>query len=171
MGSGGGKWEEVFCTGTFERNLDDKQRLLVPKPVKKTLDSERFFVAPGFDNCLELHNEESIRERACEVEKSQATSRDRKSFSRLYFAQAEACELDSQNRIRIPQRLIDWAGLGTRLTILGVGAHWEIWNEENWSGYCAENRTAFDQIAQAIEDEVDSNANETSSERSPSHPR
>ncbi|MEM8908551.1 MAG: division/cell wall cluster transcriptional repressor MraZ [Bacteroidota bacterium] len=153
----------MFCTGTFERNLDDKQRLLVPKAVKKTLDSNQFFITPGCDNCLELHNEQSIRERAREAEQSPAASRDRKSFARLFFAQAESCELDSQNRIRLPQRLIDWAGLESRLVILGVGANWEIWNEGNWHSFCKTNKSTFDDLALSVDREADCDRNANTS--------
>ena len=55
----------VFCTGTFERNLDDKQRLLLPKTVKKSLSqSESIFLTPGQDGCLELHTYETLQSRS-----------------------------------------------------------------------------------------------------------
>lgn len=153
MGESGGFWEAVFCTGTYERTLDDKQRLLLPKSVKKSFSGgSGLFLTPGLDECLELHSEESIEKRALEAERSQSSSQTRKSFARLFFAQAENCELDSQNRIRIPQRLIEWSKIENRIVVLGVGPHWEIWNENIWQTYCLKHKTEFDQIAQAITD-------------------
>ena len=150
LGESGGFWENVFCTGTFERTLDEKQRLLLPKSVKKTLsESASVFVTPGQSDCLELHNLESIEQRLADVTRSQ-TPGNRKSFSRLFFAQAEKCELDSQLRIRIPQRLLEWSKLDNRVVILGVGEHWEIWNEDKWQEYRQRHKPGFDQVAEAL---------------------
>lgn len=163
----------MFCTGTFERTLDDKQRLLIPKTVKKTLnEGESLFLTPGLDDCLELHSESSIEKRAIEAEKSQSPSQNRKSFARLFFAQAEKCDLDSHNRIRIPQRLIEWSKLESRIVILGVGPHWEIWNENTWQTYCLKHKPEFDQIAQALLDNENINPETTAeTEQRPAQPR
>lgn len=173
MGENGGLWEDVFCTGTYERTLDDKQRLLIPKSVKKFFSGgSKLFLTPGLDDCLELHSEESIEKRAQEAERSQSSSQNRKSFARLFFAQAETCELDSQNRIRIPQRLIEWSKLENRIVILGIGSHWEIWNENIWQSYCLKHKTEFDQIAQAITDnETTPMMFEPESGKAPQRPR
>ena len=143
----------MFCTGTFERSLDAKARVLLPKSVKKMVDvGQEFYLTPGLDQCLELHNLETIEKRAKEAEESEATTSNRKSFSRLFFAQAEKCELDSQNRVRIPQRLVEWAKLSNRIVILGVGSNWEIWNEEDWQAYYQQHKAGFDVVAQALLD-------------------
>lgn len=151
MGENGGNWEIVFCTGTFERALDDKHRLLVPKTVKKTLqEALSVYLTPGFDQCLELHNTDSMVLRGEEITRCPTGQRNTKSLSRLFFAQTENCELDSQGRIRIPQRLIEWSQLETRVVIVGVGRHWEIWNEELWRSYCLKYKPDFDELAEAL---------------------
>ena len=173
MGKNGDLWEIVFCTGTFERSLDEKQRLLIPKSVKKSFfEGSSLFLTPGLDECLELHNEESIERRAVEAERSQSSSQTRKSFARLFFAQAEKCDLDSQNRIRIPQRLMEWSKLESRIVILGVGAHWEIWDENIWQSYCLKHKPEFDQIAQDLVDQdVAAQDFENESKEIPQQPR
>ncbi len=172
MGGNGALWENVFCTGTFDRTLDDKLRLLIPKTVKKTLrEGESLFLTPGLDECLELHNEQSIEKRALDAERSQSSSQNRKSFSRLFFAQAEKCDFDAQNRIRIPQRLIEWSKLENRVVILGVGPHWEIWNESIWHQYCQQHKPEFDQIAQALLDNESIEQNPGDLEQHPQLPR
>ena len=153
MGEIGGRWEAVFCTGTFERSLDAKSRVLLPKSVKNSVQSgQDFYLTPGLDQCLELHTLDTIEKRAKEAEESGANTSSRKSFSRLFFAQAEKCELDSQNRIRIPQRLVEWSSLSNRIVILGVGSNWEIWNEEDWQTYYQQHKAGFDVVAQTLLD-------------------
>ena len=151
LGLSGGFWVIVFCAGTFERVIDDKQRLLLPKSVKKTFESgESLYLTPGFDRCLEIHNAESIERRALKVQNSTTDMRIQKSFSRLFFAQAEKCDLDSQNRIRVPQRLVDWAKLDSRIVVLGAGDVWEVWGERCWQNYCEQHQEDFDMVAQQL---------------------
>ena len=143
----------MFYTGTFERSLDAKYRVLVPKTVKKSAEAgQEFYLTPGLDQCLELHTMETLEKRAKEAENSEARTSSRNSFSRLFFAQAQKCELDSQCRIRIPKRLVEWANLTNRIVILGVGRHWEIWNEADWSNYYHNHKPDFDAVAQLLLD-------------------
>ena len=140
----------MFCTGTFERVLDDKQRLLLPKTVKKSLNgSESIYLTPGQDGCLELHGNESLNVRSSEFTSSKSGQL-KKAFSRLFYSQAERCQFDSQNRIRIPQRLIEWSGIDCKVIIVGVGSYWEIWDENDWHDYCGAHKTEFDQVADAL---------------------
>ena len=159
LGENGDKWNDVFCTGTFERVLDDKQRLLLPKTVKKSLsDSESIYLTPGQDGCLELHGYDSLQLRSSEFTNSRSGNM-KKAFSRLFYYQAERCQFDSQNRIRIPQRLIEWSGLDSKIIIVGVGSYWEIWNESRWQEYCGSHKTEFDQVADALLCDSDLNHN------------
>jgi MraZ protein len=131
--------------------LDDKQRLLLPKTVKNSLQmSEEVFLTPGNDQCLELHTSQTIALRSAEVTESSAIRRKKKSYARLFFAQAQKCELDSQNRIRVTHRLVEWAQLETRVVILGVGAYWEIWDEALWRAYCQLHEADFDQLSDSL---------------------
>ena len=166
--------ERVFCTGTFERVLDDKQRLLLPKTVKKSLaQSESIFLTPGQDGCLELHGHDTLQIRSEEFTKPQSDNK--KAFSRLFYSQTERCQFDSQNRIRIPQRLIEWSSMTSKIIIVGVGGFWEIWQEEKWQDYCDSNKPRFDQVADALlgDSEPTTTPSDlpTPEEERPSHPR
>ena len=140
----------MFCTGTFERVLDDKQRLLLPKTVKKSLSqSESIYLTPGQDGCLELHGIESLEIRSKEITNTQNVGM-KKAFSRLFYSQTERCQFDSQNRIRIPQRLLEWSRLESKIIVVGVGGYWEIWNECLWQDYCGVHRGDFDHVAETV---------------------
>ncbi len=150
-------------------------RLLLPKPVKKSVQGEsELFLTPGIDDCLELHVKRSLEQLALQAENSPAGNRNRKSFSRLFFARAEKCELDAQSRIRIPQRLAEWAGGGGKIVILGVGTHWEIWDHQNWQNYFADHKPGFNQIAESLFGRIGQGSDgllETRDTKEPASPR
>ena len=46
----------MLLTGTYQRTLDDKKRLVLPKKVRDALgEPDSLFVAPGPDKCLWVH--------------------------------------------------------------------------------------------------------------------
>ena len=60
---------------------------------------------------------------------------------RPLFANAVKCELDSQGRIVIPQKLRKYAGLEKDAVIIGVNDRAEIWSAETWNAREEEEMT------------------------------
>ena len=60
---------------------------------------------------------------------------------RPLFANASKCELDSQGRIVIPQKLRKYAGLEKDAVIIGVNDRAEIWSAETWNAREEEEMT------------------------------
>jgi MraZ protein len=145
----------VVYTGTYQRAIDDKWRVMLPKKMREELDSEsNLFLTPGTDRCLELHTPNSLHELARRANQSAAGSKNIKSFSRLFYAQAEQCEIDTLGRIRLPKNLVEYASLDKEIVIVGVGSNWEIWNTASWQRYLLSNEETFDLITQATFDSV-----------------
>ncbi|MDB4539521.1 division/cell wall cluster transcriptional repressor MraZ [Saprospiraceae bacterium] len=148
----------VVFTGTYQRSLDSKSRFLIPKRMRSELtDATTIFLTPGTDHCLELHTGESLNELAQRASHSAAGTRNVKSFARLFYAQAEPCEIDSQGRIRIPKALRMYAKFVNEIVIVGVGFNWEIWDPQLWQSYLADHEDEFDKIAQATFDQINTN--------------
>ncbi len=160
MVASGKKWSflarlrsSVVYTGTFQRSLDAKARFLLPKRVRAELaESDSLFLTPGTDHCLELHTNKSLNALAERANHSAAGCRDIKSFSRLFYAQAERCGIDAQGRIRIPKTLFNHATLEKDIFIVGVGFNWEIWDVVKWSSYLQTHEDEFDQVARSTFD-------------------
>ena len=143
----------MIFTGTFQRSLDSKLRVLLPKRLRNELaDSPALFLTPGTDHCLELHTNSSLSELATRADRSSAGLKNMRSFSRLFYARAEQCDIDKQGRIRIPGSLAQIAELEKDIVFIGVGSHWEIWNQARWESYLDAHHEAFDEIAETTFD-------------------
>ena len=69
------------------------------------------------------------------------------------IARAERLDVDSQGRMRIPERLKTFAELKREVVLLGVSDHLELWGKARWEEYVAKLTPQFDEIAeQAYED-------------------
>ena len=124
-------------TGTYEHNIDAKGRLAIPSKLRDELGST-FYLAMGVDACLAVYPQ-STWDRFTEKFASLPMSQSKKMRSLL--ANAAWCELDSQGRIVIPQKLKKYAGIEKDVVIIGVHDRAEIWAAEKWAAEEEEEMT------------------------------
>ena len=124
-------------TGTYEHSIDAKGRLLIPAKLREEL-GVTFYLAMGVDECLAIYPQETwnrFTEKFASLPMSQSAA------MRPLFANASKCELDSQGRIVIPQKLRKYAGLEKDAVIIGVNDRAEIWSAETWNAREEEEMT------------------------------
>ena len=124
-------------TGTYEHSIDAKGRLFIPAKLRGEL-GVTFYLAMGVDECLAIYPQETwnrFTEKFASLPMSQSAA------MRPLFANASKCELDSQGRIVIPQKLRKYAGLEKDAVIIGVNDRAEIWSAETWNAREEEEMT------------------------------
>lgn len=115
-------------TGTYEHSLDAKGRLFIPAKLREEL-GVTFYLAMGSDACLAIYPQgtwDRFTEKFASLPMSQSKA------MRPLFANAAKCELDSQGRIVVPQKLRKYAGLEKEAVIIGVNDRAEIWAADTW---------------------------------------
>ena len=97
-------------TGTFEHNLDAKNRLTIPSKFRAEL-SKGVYLSRAMDNCISLYPSETYTQMA-----EQALSQVRNPLSqqgrelrRLLYGNALETELDSAGRVMLTQRFLEHA--------------------------------------------------------------
>jgi MraZ protein len=142
----------MLLTGTFPRTIDEKQRIAVPMRIReqfKTKDGPNLaFVAPGTDKTLAIYTEEGFSRLAEQLSAASPVGQDVRTFSRLFFSQAEQLEIDSQGRIRIPPELAQHAGLEKEVILIGVRDHLELWDRNRWESFITQRRQQYDELAE-----------------------
>ena len=142
----------MSLTGTYHRSLDEKQRLAVPKRLRNDLCSNEnsvLYAAPELEQALALYSTAEFQRRAEELVHSLPRHSTVRNYHRLYYSQAEQVEIDSQGRIRLPERLVSFAGLQQEVVLLGVHDHVEIWDRVRWQQFLDEHASGFDNLAHA----------------------
>ena len=142
----------MLLTGTYERSLDEKLRVAVPKPLRQGIgdpDHCVIYVAPGLDRSLSLYPEESFSSISLKFENSAFTEQDVRRYSRMFFSQTERCEVDKQGRIRIPPELAKHGSISKEVVMIGVRDHIELWNKELWEDYFGVGKEEYDKIAES----------------------
>jgi MraZ protein len=136
----------MALTGTYLRTLDDKRRLAVPKRVKDDFGDENLdslIIAPGTEKSLAVYSPKGFDLFAARLSGAPEHQR----YLRLFYSSAERVEFDGQSRIRIPDRLADYAGLNRDVYLLGVQDHVELWDKDAWDAFVATHSPEFDQLA------------------------
>ena len=141
---------QMALTGIHVRSLDEKCRVAVPKLFRDELlleQERRLFLAPETDRSLSLFSVAVLERRAQRLGELSGPPGHAKNYMRLYYSQAEQVEVDSQGRIRLPERLKGFASIQQEVVLIGVHDHVEIWDKGLWEQFLATHSTDFDRLA------------------------
>lgn len=142
----------MALTGTFNKTLDGKRRLAIPKRIKEELVNKHFtqvYIAPGTETSLLLFSEREFEQQAQRLKEYSNNVPEAARYLRLYYSRAEKVEVDAQGRICIPERLANLASLKSKqeVILIGVQDHAEIWSTERWETYLKDHGPRFDEMA------------------------
>ena len=133
--------------GKYTAKLDDKNRLFVPAKLRAEL-GEDFYVTLGVNcgrRCLTIYTAadwKQLSENFSNLPISQ-----RAGATSMIFMNANQCTPDKQFRFSLTQFLLDYAGIGRDVMIVGRAGQAEIWAIDEFEAFEAENLTPEKLIA------------------------
>lgn len=123
--------------GTYEHQLDDKNRLRIPAKFKKGLTGEAgektYSFARGLNQCIYVFPDDVLEEMIEEL--SDERLGDSSAASLLFFSNIFSAEEDAQGRVVLPSRLKAAAGIKKDVVTVGRGKRLEIWSAEKYNEY------------------------------------
>jgi MraZ protein len=128
----------LLFQGATTLNLDVKGRMAIPAKYRGSLaeDSASRVVVTihPTDSCLWLYPETQWVEIAQTVAALPPIVPQNRALQRLLLGNAVEMEMDSQGRILLSGELRNHAALDKRVTVVGQGNKFEIWDEAAWAG-------------------------------------
>ncbi|WP_028061028.1 division/cell wall cluster transcriptional repressor MraZ [Candidatus Solirubrobacter pratensis] len=122
-------------TGTFEHNLDAKNRLTIPSKFRTAL-SGGVYLTRGVEKCISLYPSETYEEMAqAALAGINPLSTQGRELRRVLYASALETELDSAGRVMLGPKFLEHAGIGREVVITGVGECLELWDRSAWEAY------------------------------------
>ncbi len=127
--------------GKYPAKLDEKNRLFVPAKLRQEL-GDTFFVTLGVNcghRCLTVYTTQdwtTLGDNYNALPISQ-----RSAATSLIFMNATECNPDKQFRFGLTQFLLDYAGIGKDVMIVGRAGQAEIWDAQEFQAFEAENLT------------------------------
>ena len=126
-----------MLSGLNTLTLDDKGRMAIPAKHREYLrevSGGRVAVTLGVDECLLIYPLVEWRKVQQTLVALPNTDRRAQSLKRLLIGHAEECDLDGQGRVLLSSTLRRLAKLGKRVSLVGLGNKFELWDEARWEG-------------------------------------
>jgi MraZ protein len=135
--------------GEFRHTLDAKKRIAIPASFRKEM-GKKVVLTKWLDNCLSIYPLKSWEKVSSKLQSLSMGQSDTRSFNRFMLSGAVEAEIDSLGRILVPDFLKDFGGLKTKVVVIGVSDHAEIWDEEKWSAYTKATENKADALAEKL---------------------
>lgn len=121
--------------GDYSCRLDAKGRVILPAAFKKQMPpaaEDRFVVRKDiFEGCLVLYSIDDWNRQLDKIRsRINQYNREHNIFLRNFFKGTAEVSLDSSNRLLIPKRLLDLAGIQKDVVLAGQDGRIEMWAEE-----------------------------------------
>jgi len=130
----------ITFIGDYQCKLDSKGRAALPSAFKKQMADELsggFVIKRDvFDKCLVLYPmKEWQRQNELIRERTNPYNKEHNRFLRMFFSGTAEVQADASQRILIPKRLLDYAGIGDEAILAGQYGKIEIWSPENYESF------------------------------------
>jgi MraZ protein len=138
--------------GRFPHNLDEKGRLSIPARFRDLLRGryDGKLIITSVPTHLKAYPLEEWRGIEDEIGRIKMPPPEVVAFQRYFLAGGMECNLDSQNRILIPQNLREETGIDREVMLVGMLNHFEIWNKTQLQDEFAKTRENFDNYSRFI---------------------
>jgi MraZ protein len=141
--------------GESSHTLDEKKRLSIPRRLlaNQTADASgriAFVLTLGFEGCLFLFTEANFEKAVARLETQPFAGEDKRNMQRLFFSKALRVELDEKNRLALPDKLRELAGIERDVTLVGVADRAEIWSKVRWETFESEHGRDFARLDRVL---------------------
>lgn len=121
-------------TGCHSHSLDGKRRITIPSDWRAEAGDKTFFVLKGVGvPCLYVFTAKDMAKRLEKVRSISVANFEAQQFIRSIFSSADRVELDGTGRIRVSDRLLEYAGVVNQVVLAGAGGRFELWSPELWN--------------------------------------
>ena len=116
-----------MLTGEFRPTLDQKNRIFVPSKLREELGETFMIVRDVRQKCLKMYSLEGWTEYITPIKQQRRDIAE--STMRLLHSTAAQVTPDSQGRVLIPSKLVEFASLEKNIVVIGCYDYAEIWAE------------------------------------------
>lgn len=143
----------AFFKGQETYSIDAKGRVNVPAKMRKSISpeaQETFTVTRGSDKCIVAYPLDEWKKYENRFEELNQYDEENRFFLRKLLMWAEEVSLDGQQRVTLPKKLIEFAGIEKKVRIIGMVDHIEFWNPEEYDKYLDSHDESYEAVASKV---------------------
>ncbi len=134
-------------------SIDTKGRVNIPLKMRRVMSpesNETFVLTRGTNKCVEAFPLEDWKKYEEKLAKLNHSDEKDRFVLRTILSWCEEVSMDGQQRISIPKKHLDFAGISNKVTIVGVIDRLELWNPEEFEQYQNSFNESYEQVAAAV---------------------
>lgn len=138
--------------GEYDCKLDAKGRMRLPSGLIAQMGEgkHKFVVNRGFEKCLILYPEALWSKISKEVDQLNLYNKKNRAFVRYFYRGATELEMDGADRILLPKRLLEYAGVGKTVVLSAYNGRVEMWNKEDYDNLLDDEPDDFSDLADDV---------------------
>ncbi|MCQ2543739.1 MAG: division/cell wall cluster transcriptional repressor MraZ [Lachnospiraceae bacterium] len=121
----------------YQNNMDSKGRVILPVKFRESI-GETFIIVKGIKDCLLIYPMDEWQKFAEKLDRLDMNKANHRAYKRHFLGSSVETELDSLERLTIPQNLRKFAELEKELVFLGQGSYIEVWAKNKLEEVTAE---------------------------------
>ena len=138
--------------GEFNCKVDDKGRIMLPSRLRVQIPEQAgntVVVNRGFEKCLVLFTREDWLAETSKLDHlDDFMSPVVRRFTRLFTNGATLVQIDNANRILLPKKLLEYAGLEDDVVLTAYGNKVEIWSQQAYDSELNVDADELSRLAQ-----------------------
>ena len=144
--------------GEYECKIDSKGRMRLPSSLMEQFGVEGahpFIVNRGMEKCLTLYPKSVWEVIIARVNKLNVYKKKNREFMRFIYRGATEIAPDASDRILLPKRLVEYAGIEKEVVLSAVNDRVEIWSKERYDQMLNDEPDDFSDLAEEVMGDVD----------------
>jgi len=121
--------------GEYQPNITEGSRVALPKKLREQITGELVILSRGFEKCIFVYDRQDWAQEAEKQIENPITDPKTRDLKRYMYAGAAEAAIDSQGRVVLPTSLKTYAGIKSKVAVVGAGDHVEIWDFETWRNH------------------------------------
>ena len=142
--------------GSYNYSIDAKGRISIPARMRKFVSPESndtFVLTRGSSKCINIYPMDFWKELvSSKLDKLNSFDPQDVKFMRMFLQEAAEDKFDSQSRLLVPKKLIDFAEIEKDILILGMNKYIEVWNPQLYEEYLKNIEDSYESIAKEVMD-------------------
>jgi len=139
--------------GEFPSTVDSKGRFLLPAGLKKQIPAKEqamFVVHRGIEKHLVVYTKKEWDKNSEEVNSLNLFVEENREFIRKYHRGATVMELDTTNRLLVPQQLLDYAGIEKDIVLYTYANRIEVWSQKEFDKMFKNDKTNYSKLSEKV---------------------
>ena len=137
--------------GKFNRNLDDKNRIVIPTKILKEL-GDVFYISLSLDNSLVIRSAAEFTKFKTRISENSMLDKEFRNLTRIIVANTEELSPDKLGRVTMPKYLLEKITIKKDVVFIGNGNYCELFAKEVYDNFekTYENEENLDKLADKL---------------------